>query len=303
MKKIFLSLFLFTMSAYVFQSCVSKRKIMSLNNELGNQRQQEMTIQEKLNSLDSSRSIKEKKGELDNQSSSSIHSVLNKELNASKKRVDNINSTATTVKKGMKRRNFKNAVTFNLEGTAIITEKKEQVLFVDDLLKQQNFAKFNTATFFSTGGFAIPNDKIKEAETVFSPILDSMISFVKKYPSKQMNSSIVCYGYADEQPFKPYTELWRTLTTNLNDTNATRQSLNVELSRLRSEDVSSILQSLLHQKSKLFPDRSISEVQFIKIGKGEEYPNKTITDYTASDERRRIVVVFWNALPKEFDQP
>ena len=300
MKKAFLSLLVF---AILFQSCVSNRKIMRLNNELGNQRQEELVLQEKLSSLDSARYIKEKKGELDNQSADAIHKVLGNEVNDSKMRVGHINSTASSVKNGIKRKNFKNAVTFNLAGNAIIAQKKEDIVFVDDLLKQQNFAKFNTATFFSTGGFQIPNDKIKTAENVFSPILDSLISFVKKYPSKQMNSSIVCYGYADEQPFKSHTELWTILTTNLNDTNATRQTLNIELSRLRSENVSTILQSLLQQKAKLFPDSSISKVQFIKIGKGEEYPNKTITDYTGSDERRRIVVVFWNALPKELTKP
>ena len=38
--------------------------------------------------------------------------------------------------------------------------------------------------------------------------------------------------------------------------------------------------------------------RFFKNGKGEEYPNKKIKNYMLDDERRRIVIIYWNALPK-----
>jgi hypothetical protein len=133
-------------------------------------------------------------------------------------------------------------------------------------------------------------------------VLDSLIAFLNKYPQRKIMSDIICYGYADEQSIKDRSELWYTLTKNLGDTNASRGLMNQELSRLRSEDVSEIMKSLFLQNIKRFPDSSFTEMTFIKIGKGEDYPNKTITDYAFADERRRIVVIFWNALPKTLFQ-
>ena len=296
-NRIFL-LIIFSSSILIF-SCVGKRKITKINNALSAQAQDEATMQQKLISLDSLNDLKKRKGEMDDSVATNLQTKLKSEISSSGLRADSIKKLSATIKRGMKRRNYKNAVVFNTNGKVIINEKNQDVFFVDDLLKQQNFIKFNTATFFPPGGFEIPSEKLSIAKSVFKPVLDSLIKFLNKYPQRKISSDIVCYGYADEQPVKNKSELWNILTKNLNDTNASRELLNVELSRMRSDDVSGIMKSLFFENIKRFPDSALTEMRFIKIGKGEDYPNKTITDYSVVDERRRIVVIFWNALPKE----
>lgn len=297
-----ISLLIILSSAIFIFSCVGKRKIAKMNNTLSSQARDEMAMHQKLVSLDSLNDLKKRKGEMDDSVATILKNKLDNEISSSSLRADSIKKVSATIKRGMKRRDYKNAVVFNTNGKFIITEKKQDVFFVDDLLKQQNFIKFNTATFFPPGGFAIPREKLELAKRVFKPVLDSLIQFLNKYPQRKISSDIVCYGYADEQPIKNRSELWDTLTKNLNDTNATREMLNMELSRLRSEDVSGIMNSLFLQNIKRFPDSSLTEMRFIKLGKGEEYPNKTITDYSIVDERRRIVIIFWNAMPKTLFQ-
>ncbi len=282
----------------LFFSCIGKRKVAKINNALNNQLQDEVRMQQKLTSLDSLNDIKTKKGEMDDSVSNILKAKLTNENAASLSRADSIKKISATIMRGMKRKKYKNAVVYNTEGKEIVAKKNQDILFVDDLLKQQNFIKFNTAAFFPPGGFQIPAEKLEMAKSVFKPVLDSLIVFLDKYAQRKVASNIVCYGYADGQPIKDRSELWNMLTKNLNDTNASRQTLNIELSRMRSEDVSGIMKSLFLQNIKRFPDSSLTEMRFIKIGKGEDYPNKTITDYGVVDERRRIVVIFWNALPK-----
>ncbi len=293
-----ISFILIFLSALLFSSCVGKRKVAKMNLQLDNQKQAELSMQQKLIALDNAGDEKNKKGEIDDSTATNLKNKLSTEIAESKKRTENINATAATIRRGMKRKQYKNAIVFNTNGKAIINEKNEDVLFVDDLLKQQNFIKFNTATFFPPGGFAIPGEKLEMAKQVFKPVLDSLIAFLQKHPQRKILSNIVCYGYADEQPIKEKSELWDTLTKNINDTNASRQLLNIELSRLRSEDIAGIMKSIFLQNINQFPDSSLTKMRFIKLGKGEDYPNKTITDYTTDDERRRIVVIFWNALPE-----
>ena len=298
MKKSIRLILALTCSLSLF-SCIGKRKVAKMNNKINNQLTEEANMQQKLVSLDSLNDIKKKRGEMDDSVSQTLKAKLSSETAASTQRADSLKKLAATLAPHMKRRLFRRAVVFNTEGKLIINEKKQDVYFVDDLLKQQNFIKFNTATFFPPGGFEIPSEKLETAKSIFKPVLDSLIVFLDKYKQRKISSSIVCYGYADEQPIKDRSELWNTITRNLNDTNASRQRLNIELSRLRSEDVSGIMKSIFLQNINRFPDSSSTEMRFIKIGKGEDYPNKTITDYTVADERRRIVVIFWNALPKE----
>jgi hypothetical protein len=81
-------------------------------------------------------------------------------------------------------------------------------------------------------------------------------------------------------------------------TEATKEELNGELSRLRAEEVSSILLEIYKERTANLTETGQFNTQFFKMGKGEEYPNKKIDNYQIDDERRRIVVIYWNALPQ-----
>jgi outer membrane protein OmpA-like peptidoglycan-associated protein len=169
---------------------------------------------------------------------------------------------------------------------------------VSQLLKQQTFVKFNTAAFFESGGYEIPSEKNEDAKSAFSPIIDSLFAFIKKYPKYKLEASVIINGYADGQGFGE-TDLLNQLTKNIGKNQATKEELNQELSRLRSEGVSQIIVGIYNDKLKEIPSDYEFNTRFIKIGKGEEYPNKKIDNYQIDDERRRIVVIYWNAVPKD----
>jgi outer membrane protein OmpA-like peptidoglycan-associated protein len=179
----------------------------------------------------------------------------------------------------------------------VVAQKGESINFVNQLLKQTTFVKFNSAAFFEGGGFKIPENKMEEAKVVFSPIVDSLVVFVKKFPKLRLNSSIIASGYADATGFGPGA-LVDLLTSNIGKAVASKEELNSELSRLRAEEVASILTNIYNDRIKDNPNANQFNTQFFKIGKGEELPNKKITNYEINDERRRIVVIYWNALPE-----
>ena len=125
----------------------------------------------------------------------------------------------------------------------------ETVNFIDQLLKQQTFLKFNLAAFFPAGAYKMPPEKMDEAKTAFAPMIDSLVQFVERFPNFEIVSSIVSNGYADGQGFGAG-GLVDTLTANIGKTEVTKEELNLELSRLRAEEIERILMDLFKEKIK-----------------------------------------------------
>ncbi len=283
----------------LMSSCVSKRKIASIKSTIDEKKSIEKKLETKVASLDEFRLNKNAIGELDDNSNMSIKKVLDIEKTAIIQRTDSLNrmNEMLSAKKRVKIKDFKKIVSVVTVSDQIITQKSESINFVDQLLKQQTFVKFNTAAFFQAGGFKIPEEKMAEAKIVFSPIVDSLIVFVKKFPNIKLNSSIIASGFADGQGFGAGA-LVDQLTLNIGKDVATKEELNSELSRLRAEEVASILLEIYNERTQVLPEKAQFNTQFFKIGKGEEFPNKKIDNYQTDDERRRIVVIYWNALPE-----
>ena len=280
-------------------SCVSNRKIASMRKLIDEKRQSEKSLGTKIATLDEFRVNKSALGELDDKSNLSIQNVLDAQKKGVQQRTDSLNKMEAMLSgdKRIRIKDFKNIVVVVSVANDIITEKSESINFVDQLLKQETFVKFNSAAFFNAGGFKIPAEKMDEARLVFSPIVDSLIVFIKKFPKYKLNSSIIASGYADGTGFGAGT-LVDLLTSSMGKTVATKEELNSELSRLRAEEVSSILLEIYKERTKGLTETGQFNTQFFQIGKGEEFPNKKILNYTTEDERRRIVVIYWNALPQ-----
>ena len=283
----------------VLSSCVSNRKIITMKKALDEKKADEKKFENKITYLDKFRENKNSMGELDDKSSSSLQVILDKEKLESTRRNDTLNKFTNMLNgnKRVKLKDFKNIVTVITVTNDVVSQKAESLNFVEQLLKQQTFIKFNTAAFFQAGGYKIPEEKMAEAKMVFSPIVDSLIVFVKKFPKYKLNSSIIASGYADSQGFGAGA-LVDELTKNIGKEVATKQELNSELSRLRAEEVSTILVEIYNEKIKEFQNIYQFKTQFYKIGKGEDFPNKKIENYQVDDERRRIVVIYWNAFPE-----
>lgn len=297
MNKNILSACIFA-SLLLFSSCVGKRKIARLNQSIEGQKAMEKKFDSLLVSLNNFRGDKATLGELDDSSSIAIKRIIDKERTESKHRTDSLSEIQYAISaKRVKVREYKNMVTIITAGPSIISQKMETVGFVDQLLSQQTFIKFNTATFFPPGGYKITPEKLPDAKIVFAPIVDSLISFVNRFPKFTLSSSIISSGYADGQGFSPG-ELVDMLNKNLGKTDATKEEMNLELSRLRAEEIAGVLTEIFKEKVRNLPPSASLNTKFFKTGKGEDFPNKKIKDYQVDDERRRIVVIYWNALPE-----
>lgn len=158
---------------------------------------------------------------------------------------------------------------------------------------------FSLAAFFGPGGYVIPADKYELANTYFSPLVDSLIQFSNKYEKVQRIATIVVNGYADGTSIKPGSALYKSLATYLHKKQPEKEELNRTLSYLRAEEISKMLLRIIKQKAPEF--KSVVKVTFesVEAGMGETLPDPNKNDYTINDERRRIVIIYWNVMPNE----
>jgi hypothetical protein len=165
------------------------------------------------------------------------------------------------------------------------------------LVSQKN--EFNLGAFFGPGKYEVPKDKILLAEASFAPVIDSLVLFYNNYNDVDRFATLIILGFADGTGFNPQSEIVKILSDSLHQNNPAKEQLNGELSKLRAQNLGLIMVSILGKKIKTFSAIRDIDFGFIEKGKGEEFPNKSITDYQANDERRRVVQFYWNVLPKE----
>ena len=169
---------------------------------------------------------------------------------------------------------------------------------LNDLYDVSTFTQFETATFFPTGDYVIPADKMEEAKKSIEPIVRRIIKFFGEHPRQRFVAVVVCYGFSDETPVSKDSELYPNLLAKMNKDNPTRQEMNVKLSELRAKTIATLLVDLIKVNEGLVPNPKLINYDIKWMGKGEElpYPDR-ITDYKADDRRRRMVSLIWNVLP------
>jgi hypothetical protein len=170
---------------------------------------------------------------------------------------------------------------------------------IEDGLSKSKPNLFSLAAFFGPGGFIIPEQKYNLAKKYFSPIIDSLVKFSNNYATVIRTAVITVNGYADGTNIGKGSKLYNTLASYLNNINPDKEALNAALSALRAEKISILLTQLLKER---FPEfKLITKVVFEsnETGMGEKLPDPKIVNYKLNDERRRIVIIFWNVLPAE----
>lgn len=158
---------------------------------------------------------------------------------------------------------------------------------------------FSLAAFFGPGGYKIPVEKKYTAENLFAPVIDSLIIFANKYESILRTATLMVEGYADASGISANSTLAKKISQYLGEVAVEREQLNGGLSAMRADEVSYLLNQIVKSH---YPDfKSIHKIVFENIfqGKGEALPNPNIKNYAVNDERRRVVIVYWNVLPVE----
>jgi outer membrane protein OmpA-like peptidoglycan-associated protein len=168
----------------------------------------------------------------------------------------------------------------------------DNIKVVDELLKTNTFTLVKSGDLFSPGKFEFSQDKMPLVEESFSPPANDIISFLKKFPGKQLAVCIVALGYSDAGNINTESTLGKILLDSMKVQTADKSLLNKELSRLRAKSVVSFFDSKF--KSVGTPG---AQYQYLPQGRGEEIPDALIKDYKANDTRRRVVKVYWTVMP------
>ncbi len=185
---------------------------------------------------------------------------------------------------------YKSRANFRLRRFTMINES------LDVIVNQQHI--FDLAAFFGPGKYEIPSEKIQVAQQAFSPLIDSLVGFYNKYADVEKRATLVILGYADASGFNPESDIFKSLAGMLNDSLPSKERMNQKLSELRAVKIGDLMELSLEQKIPNYTAIKFIDFLFVEKGKGEEFPSKLVTDYKTDDERRRVVLLFWNILPK-----
>jgi flagellar motor protein MotB len=169
---------------------------------------------------------------------------------------------------------------------------------LNDLYDVATFSQFETATFFPTGGYTIPPEKMEEAKLSMEPIVQRIIKFIGEHPKQRFVAAIVCYGFSDETPVGKESPLYKNLLEKMDDPNPSGKDMNKKLSELRAKSIARLLVDIIKVNEGLIPDPRLINYDIKWVGRGESlpYPDK-ISDYKPDDKRRRMVSLIWNVLP------
>jgi hypothetical protein len=274
-------------------SCVSNRKANSLQRQIDQQKSEQTALLQKLDSIDARRISKRNSGELDEVTDSVTYRYIKQLRDSIESRIQQYEAIASTGYKN-KRKNRKAQEYFSHVST-LYKADLENVLFFDELLAANTFAKLNTAVFFGSGQYKVESNT--EAEKMLGSVTDEVLSFAAKHSDRELHASFIVLGYADEENFTSGSELYKDLEKNVATTLPSRVQLNVEMSNRRANSITSILRDQYRLQRSKYPINNLSS-SFFSIGKGEQLPAGAITDYKPIDERRRVVLIYWSVLPK-----
>ena len=199
----------------------------------------------------------------------------------------------------MDRGNNREAILKFAEQTNVIIQSAlTDLKSLNDLYEVSTFSQFETATFFPTGGYVIPTEKMDEAKVSMEPIVQRIIKFIGDHPKQRFVAVIVCSGFSDESPVGKESPLYKSLLDKMDKPNPTRQEMNTKLSELRAKSIAKLLVDIIKVNEGAIPNPRLINYDIKWLGRGEAlpYPDK-IKDYKAVDKRRRMVSLIWNVLP------
>ncbi len=187
---------------------------------------------------------------------------------------------------------------FAEQTNVIIQSALTDLKSLNDLYEVSTFSQFETATFFPTGGYNIPTEKMDEAKISMEPIVQRIIKFIGDHPKQRFVAVIVCSGFSDESPVGKESPLYKSLLDKMDKPNPTRQEMNTKLSELRAKSIAKLLVDIIKVNEGAIPNPRLINYDIKWMGRGEAlpYPDK-IKDYKPVDKRRRMVSLIWNVLP------
>lgn len=291
----FLSLLLL-LTAYLLYSCVPQKKAASGKKELEKLDSQLVKHSADLEKIDQVREGKDQKNEIDSAANSRIKQFIDK-TNAEIDTLVNRNTIlirGTEVSKDDWDR-LRKALSQTRSAELRIRKK---ISFLEDLINRNMVVKLEQDILFEPGSYSVSPSVVENMTKIFEPAAAEIDRFTQKYPDFPLSLVITFKGYADATVIGEGSSLYKDLKAKLalSGREPDNKELNKELSRARAEAVWNLFKKFAAGKAN--NGVYISNVVYLYEGKGEAYPDPSVTDYKVSDPRRRVVLLFWSLFPE-----
>jgi outer membrane protein OmpA-like peptidoglycan-associated protein len=277
-------------------SCVSRSKITKAKTSLNQQDSILVGYKTGLDRVDSLRQVKQDNNEL----ADTVNSNLKKYITGTKNQIDTIIDKNTVLIKGnsVKKSDFErlnDAIVSTMQSSTKINRKLN---FLEDLINRNMVVKLDQNVLFGPGSYKVDPSVVQNIGKLFAPAALEIDSFSSKYSDFDLSLVISLKGYSDATVIGEGSPLYQNLRdrlTALSIKEPDPKDLNKELSRARAEEVKKLFETYAGSRN----DKGIYKKRVIYIyeGKGEQFPDPKITDYTIDDPRRRIVLLYWTIFP------
>ncbi len=277
-------------------ACVPQNKVHLTKEKL---RQEDSLLngyKNNLQNLDAIRTAKEQSNTIDD----TANDRLKKFIGKTKKEIDTTIQKNTLLVNGnvVSRNDWKQLSNALANTQRSSTGIQEKLAFLEDLVNRNLVVKLDQDILFQSGSYSVSPDVIKNIGQLFEPAAKGIDAFTKKYPNFSLSLVITFKGYADGTIISPGSTLYNDLKNQLvlaNVKDPDSKELNKELSRARAEAV----KKLFAQFAATRKDNGIYSKNIVSLyeGKGEQFPDPTITDYKTNDPRRRVVLLYWSLFP------
>lgn len=278
-----------------FFSCVPQQKAVSHKQQLAVLDSQLSQHSKKLKELDAKRQNKQEQNEIDDTASSRIQKYIGVTTTEIDKLIaQNSILIGNTVVEKDDWNKLKKALTLSQKTSKMINDK---VNFINDLINRNMVVKLEQDVLFEPGKYTVAPAVADAIGKFFEPAAREIDLFTQKYPDFPLSLVITAKGYADGTSIVEGTPLYKALLEGikLSGTTPDSKELNKELSRKRASSVIELFQKYTKDRSTM--GGSVKNVMFLTEGKGDALPSIKITDYSLSDPRRRIVLLFWSVFP------
>lgn len=277
-------------------SCVPQKKAASGKKELGNLDSQLVKHSNDLKKIDEVREQKDQRNEIDSAANSRIKKFIDK-TNA---QIDTLIGKNTILIRGTEvNKEDWDRLRKALAQTRTAEQRiRQKISFLEDLLNRNMVVKLEQDVLFEPGSYSVSPAVVENITKIFEPAAAEIDRFTKKYPDFPLSLVITFKGYADATVIGEGSSLYRDLKARLalSGREPDNKELNKELSRARAESVWNLFKKFAAGKA----DNGIyiSNVVYLYEGKGESFPDPSVTDYKTSDPRRRVVLLFWSLFPE-----
>ena len=276
-------------------SCVSQKKFVAAKNDLTKENETLTSYESKLISLDEQRVKKQQQNEL----ADTVDLQIRKFINKTNAEVDTlIDKNKVLINGNLVSKDDLNRIMKALTSTRIASQLiNKKILFLEDLISTNMVVKLDQDVLFEPGSYKVSPSVIANIGKLFEPAAKEIDKFASKYQDFTLSLVISIKGYADATTINEGSSLYNNLKARLtlSNSNPDAKELNKELSRARAEEVKKLFTKYAETRS----DNGLytKNIFYIYEGKGEQFPDPKITNYSVDDPRRRIVLLFWSIFP------